>query len=373
VRYAYQPRLTREITGQFLQTARGPVKLFAWTDPQSTFPSDALRVHAADVRALLVRAAAVDSAKAYELYDLDGGATVPLSVSRASPTTLTLTPAGSLRPGRYAFVATHEGMFGGRDFDYLRVVARGSPATQIASNVDGSAPQVADALLPLAAALLAFVFAVRLGLSWRRRPAAQKAFWGIGFAFFGIAATAEAVAYRHGWSPGLFRIYYVAGGVLTVAWLGAGSAWLLLPRRARDLMLGALLLATAAAVVSVFLAPVHGDALALAASGRPPANHALRGHAFLWAIALNSFGTLFLVGGSAWSIVRRQRVQTNVWIGTGALITALATGLSRADTYALVYAGDLVGIALMFFGFTVGSRSPSPKTHAAPAAAVPAR
>jgi hypothetical protein len=373
VRYAYQPRFTREITGQFLQTGRGPVKLFSWTDPQGAFPSDALRVHASDVRGLLVRAAAVDNAKAYDLYDLDRGGTVQLSVSRASPTTLTLTPSRPLRPGRYAFVATHEGMFGGRDFDYLRVIPAGGPVTQIASNVDESAPQIADALFPLAAALLAFVFAAQLGLSWRRRPAAQKAFWGIGFVLFGVAALAEAVAYRHGWSPGLFRLYYIAGGILTVAWLGAGSAWLLLPRRARDVMVGALLLATVAAAVAVVLAPVRTEVLAAAASGRPPANHALGGHAYLWAICLNSFGTVFLIGGSAWSIVRRQRVRTNVWIGTGALVTALATGLSRADTYTLVYAGELVGIALMFCGFTIGTRAPSAKTHPAPAAAAPAR
>jgi hypothetical protein len=66
-------------------------------------------------------------------------------------------------------------------------------------------------------------------------------------------------------------------------------------------------------------------------------------------------------------------VRTNVWIGIGALVTALATGLSRADTYTLVYAGELVGIALMFCGFTIGTRAPSPKAHPAPAAAAPAR
>jgi hypothetical protein len=373
VRYAYQPRFTRDITGQFLQTAKGPVKLFSWTDPQGSFPSDALRVHATDVRGLLVRAAAVDDSKAYMLYDLDRGGTVPLRVMRKSPTTLTLTPARSLRPGRYSFAATHEGMFGGRDFDYLRVVAPGAPVTQVESNPDGSAPQIADALLPLAAALLAFVFAARLATSWRRRPAAQKACWATGFALFGIAAVAEAVAYRNGWSPGLFRLYYLAGGVLTVSWLGAGSAWMLLPRRARDAMLGGLIVATLAAAVAVLLAPVHGDALAAAMAGRPPANHALGGHAFLWAIALNSFGTLSLVGGSAWSIARRQRVRTNVWIGTGALVTALATGLSRADTYSLVYAGELVGIAMMFCGFTLGSGARKAQPQTAPAVAAPAR
>ena len=92
--------------------------------------------------------------------------------------------------------------------------------------------------------------------------------------------------------------------------------------------------------------------------GRPPANSALAGHAFLWAIALNSFGTLFLVGGSLYSIVRRRRVRPNVWIGAGALVVALATGLSRADSYSLVYAGQLVGIALMFSGFAFVGKSP---------------
>src|SRR5947208_7327423 len=58
VRYTLQPRLTEEITGQFLVTGRGPVKLFAWRDPQSAYPGDALRLRAADVRSLLVRAAA---------------------------------------------------------------------------------------------------------------------------------------------------------------------------------------------------------------------------------------------------------------------------------------------------------------------------
>ena len=357
VRYAYQPSFKRDVTGQFLQTRRGPVKLFAWTDPQASYPADALRVRPADVRSLLVRAAAVDDAKAYELFDLARGKRVPLAVMRRSPTTLAFAPSHPLRPGRYAFVATHEGMFGGRDYDYLTVVGAGSAATAISSNAGARAPQVADALLPLAAAMLAALFAVQLTASWLRRRSGQKVFWGFGFGLFAVAAFAEALSYRHGWSSSLFRIYYACGGVLTVAYLGAGSAWLLLPRRARDVVLGGLLVATAAAIAAVLLAPVDHPALAAVHGARPPTNGALGGRAFVWAIALNSFGTLFLVGGSAWSIVRRRRVRTNLWIATGALVTALATGLSRADTYSLVYAGQLVGIAAMFCGFTLSSRT----------------
>ena len=56
VRYSYEPRLTPEVTGQFVTTKRGPVKLFAWSAPQGSFPHDALRLHAADLSGLLVRA-----------------------------------------------------------------------------------------------------------------------------------------------------------------------------------------------------------------------------------------------------------------------------------------------------------------------------
>ena len=360
VRYAYQPHFTREVTGQFLTTARGPVKLFSWSDPQPSYPTDALRVHSSDVRSLLVRAAHVDDPSAYQLYDLDRGGTVPLAAAARTATTAVLKPVRALKPGRYAFVATHEGMFGGRDFDYVTVVATREQVTAISSKPNGRTPAVADALLPLAAMLLALAFSLRLLSSWFRRHAAQKLFWGLGFALFAVAAGCEAAAYRSGWSLALFRLYYLAGGVLTVASLGAGSAWLLLPRRGRDVMLGALAVAAASATVAVWLAPVHLADLTGAGTGRPPSNHALGGHAFLWAIALNTFGTIFLVGGSALSIVRRQRVRTNVWIGLGALVTALATGMSRAGSYSLVYAGELLGIGLMFCGFSLTNPKPAP-------------
>jgi hypothetical protein len=367
VRYSYQPRLTREITGQFLSTPSGIVKLFAWRDPQSAYPSDALRVRAGDVRTLVVRAAAVDAAPAYQLYDLSHGGSVPLVVGTASPTSLALRPAQELAPGRYVFTATHEGMFGGRDFAYMTVVRPGEPATAIRSDTDGTAPAVVDSLIPVAAALVAALFCLLLLRSLARRFAGQKALWAIGFALFAAASVSEALATRTGWTPGLFRAYYTTGGVLTVAYLGAGSAWLLLPRRARDVLLGGLVVATVAAVAAVALAPVDAGLLATTPSGRPPLNHALGGHAFLWAIALNSAGTIFLIGGSLWSIAHRQRVRANVWIGGGALVVAMATGLSRAGDYSFVYLGELLGIAIMFAGFQLVGAKPRPAARRKPA------
>ena len=156
---------------------------------------------------------------------------------------------------------------------------------------------------------------------------------------------------------------------MTVALLGAGSAWLLLRPRARDILLGALVVAAAAAVATVALAPVDGGALAAASALRPPPNSALGGHAFIWAIALNSLGTFFLIGGSLFAIVRRRAVRTNTWIAAGAVVIALATGLSRAGSYSFVYAGELLGIGMMFFGFRlagVPTKRPE-RPHTAPA------
>jgi cbb3-type cytochrome oxidase subunit 1 len=352
VRYSYQPKLTREITGQFLGTKRGTIKLFSWDEPQDPYPSDALRLRSAQVRSLLVRAAALDSPAAYQLFRLRHGTRVPLRVARRSSRAMAFVPVRPLRPGRYVFVTTHEGMFGGKDFSYVTVVRGGVPVTAVSADTHDRSPAVFGSVLPVAAALVALAFAFLLFRSQLARPAGQKALWAIGFACFAVATGCEAAAQRAGWTAALFRAYYLFGGCLTVALLGAGSAWLLFPR-ARRALLAALTIGAVGAVLAVLLAPVDAATLAGTANGRPPPNHALGGYAYLFAIALNSLGTLLLVGGSLLSIVRRRRVSQNVWIALGALAVAGATGMSRGGSYSLVYAGELVGIALMFAGFTL--------------------
>jgi hypothetical protein len=135
------------------------------------------------------------------------------------------------------------------------------------------------------------------------------------------------------------------------------------------MLTGALVVASLAAAAAVLLAPVHHDALAAAHSGRPPANAALGGHAFVWAIVLNSLGTLALVGGALLSVARRTRVRANLWIGAGALVLALSTSMSRAGDYSLMYLGELVGIAFMFLGFQLAGarRRPAAAPSARPA------
>jgi hypothetical protein len=328
-------------------------------------------VHGGDVHGLLIRSAAVDRPGAYQLFDVDRGGRVALAVVRRSQTSLALEPEHRLRSGRYMIVASREGMFGDRDFIYLRVVPPGTAVTPIGAGSDRSAPAVSSSFLPVAATLLAALFTLLLLRSFRRRPAGEKLLWAGGFLLFAAATACEAIGQGSGWSAGLFRCYYLCGGVLTVAWLGAGSAWLQLPRGARASLAGGLLVATVAAAISVAIAPVHAAAIAHPPHGGPPHNSALAGHAFLWAIALNSFGTAFLVGGALYSIARRRRVRANLWIGSGALALALATSMTRAGEYSFVYVGELIGIALIFVGFnlTGGKPARAPAPASAPAGA----
>ena len=67
-----------------------------------------------------------------------------------------------------------------------------------------------------------------------------------------------------------------------------------------------------------------------------------------------------------------QRLRANVWIASGALTVAAATGLSRTGDTSLVYLGELIGIALMFCGFTLTAPARKPSRAAAEPAPRPA-
>ena len=231
MRYSYEPRLTPEVTGQFLRTKRGPVKLFAWSEPQIRLrrPTRCGSMLGTSGRCSC-GPSALDAAEGVPAVRPRPGRLGPAQRREGlGPRARARSRAAGCGPGSYAFVATHEGMFGGRDFAYLRIVPPSVAVTVISSRPHAAAPAVLDALLPLCAALLALAFAALLLRSFLRRRSGEKVLWVLGFLFFALAAGCEAVAQRTGWSPALFRTYYLAGGVLTVAYLGAGSAWLLLP------------------------------------------------------------------------------------------------------------------------------------------------
>ena len=83
------------------------------------------------------------------------------------------------------------------------------------------------AILPAVTSLLAFLFALLLLDQWRDRRHGFQLAWAFGMLCFAIGSGAEAVAIYSGWNEILYRAWYLAGAVLTAAWLGLGTAFLL--------------------------------------------------------------------------------------------------------------------------------------------------
>ena len=199
---------------------------------------------------------------------------------------------------------------------------------------------------------------VRGAARGRRARASRGAprLWALGFACFAAGAAAEAYGASYGWSPVTFRIYYLAGGVLAVGFLGLGATCLHARRDVALVMTGAVLATAVAASVGVLSAGV--DTALLAEGGlRPPPNEALTGHAFLYAIALNTVGTLALLAGIVRSIVRRERAFANLLIGAGVLVVASSGTLTRiGDAYGIVLAAQLAGLVMIYAGFELATQ-----------------
>jgi hypothetical protein len=82
-------------------------------------------------------------------------------------------------------------------------------------------------VVPAVTSLLALLFAVLLLDQWRDRRHGFQLAWAFGMLCFAIGSGAEAVAAASGWNELLYRAWYLAGAVLTAAWLGLGTAFLL--------------------------------------------------------------------------------------------------------------------------------------------------
>jgi hypothetical protein len=204
-----------------------------------------------------------------------------------------------------------------------------------------------EALLAFTAALLALRLAGLLAARWRARRAPQLAAWSASLAAYAVAAGALAWGAAAGWTEAAFRVYYLAGGLLTAPLLGAGSL-LLTGRR----VVGPVVLAYCGLAVGVAIAvPVEGP---FAGTDVPEAQDVLD----LWparvlAIAGNTLGTLAVVVVALTTI--RRRPLGNGLILAGVVVAAVGTGLAGLGVGALAPVLALAAV-LLYLGFVAPTR-----------------
>ncbi len=177
-----------------------------------------------------------------------------------------------------------------------------------------------DVLVPFAAAVLSLRLAALVVRRHRSRPAPELLAWGAALAAFAAASAALAWGAAAGWDDGAFRVYYLFGGLLTAALLGAGSLLRVGARWARAAALLYAGLAVGVAVAMQIAPAVSGDSIPNAST------HLDLFPARVLAVFGNVAGTVAAVGIALAGI--RRRPLGNSLIVAGVVVAAAGSALA---------------------------------------------
>jgi hypothetical protein len=210
--------------------------------------------------------------------------------------------------------------------------------------------------------IITFIFAAAVFKRWTYKKPHNLLLWGIGLVFYGIGTLTEVIL-SFTFSGIALKLWYLTGAMLTAAWLGQGTIYLLVRRRGvAHTLMAVLALVSLAALALVLLAPVTDAAAAYNVS--QPASLQYKdiltrsGATILLTILLNIYGTLALVGGALYSafLFWRKKVLANRMVGSiliaaGAMMPAMAGSFVKAGLVDFLYVSEFIGVVLMYFGF----------------------
>ncbi|HEX2052511.1 MAG TPA: hypothetical protein VHJ78_02135 [Actinomycetota bacterium] len=230
-------------------------------------------------------------------------------------------------------------------------------------------------LFPLAAALVSGVFSLSLFRQFldRRRP--HQLAWGTALAAFAAASLFASIGMFAGWSPALFRSYYLFGALVNVPILALGTAYLYLPRRVAHLAALAVAAASLYGALAVFGGGMNADAL-LASEGIPMGRDVMPEGVRALSRYYSYTGFLVVLAGAIWSAARlarrpgersRRLAQGNALIAAGTVVVAIASAFARQGQGSVFAVGLAAGVSVMYAGFLRTSAQAGTKQAAEPA------
>jgi hypothetical protein len=201
-----------------------------------------------------------------------------------------------------------------------------------------------DVLLSFAATLVSLRLAGELVRRYHARRAPELLWWAASLGSFALASAALTWGAAAGWDDRAFRVYYLAGALLTAALLGTGSLVRIGRRWAAPVTLVYVGLAIGLCVAEPLTAAVTGDEIPAAQ------DHLAFFPLRLVAVLANSLGTIAAVGVAIGTL--RHRPLGNGLLLAGIAVAALGSALtglgvigsaaSFAAASALLYAGFVV-------------------------------
>jgi hypothetical protein len=203
-----------------------------------------------------------------------------------------------------------------------------------------------DSLLAFGAALLALRLAGDLAARYRVRRTPQLLAWACSLFAYAVASAALAWGSAAGWDDIAFRVYYLFGGLLTAALLGAGSLLLAGRRWVVPVALAYVGLAVGIAIAEPLTAPVGGETIPEAQA------HLDFFPARLAAVLGNSLGTIAVIAVAVLTFRGRPFANTLIVLGVLAAAGTGLSGLGVAETSVFIAAG----VVLLYAGFVQASR-----------------
>lgn len=223
------------------------------------------------------------------------------------------------------------------------------------------------ALFEALAALCALLAAVFIFDQHLNRPRPHKLMWTLGLLFYGIAASAEFLGAGAGaWSVEEYKAWYYFGGILTAAFLGLGTLYLLGPRRVGHIATAIATVIALYAGLRILLTPFSATDIHTLASAPTSVITNVRtfkplpGDMEAAAIIMNIPGSLLLFGGAAWSawqFWKRNapafRLVSMALLALGAVFPSILTGMQALGNTSGAALGEFLGALCLLGGLLV--------------------
>jgi hypothetical protein len=268
----------------------------------------------------------------------------------------------------------------------------------------------ANILLPTLTSLLGIVFVALMARRFFTRGQPYYLVWALGLLWYALAAGSEALGGAMGWSPAMYRIWYLTGAIGVAAYLGAGTLYLhrdppfgsltvvcvlggsvpalatnhldigflglgaaillgavltFRPAMFADTVVALLVIASVAAASRILAAPIDTSLLPTSPD-QIVSGQALDPDTRALTPPFNIAGALVLILGAVLSAAQAirtrelsNRVTSNVLIAVGAFIPSVASGLTRFGVTSLFFVGELLGLACILAGFLLSPSSAS--------------
>ncbi len=223
------------------------------------------------------------------------------------------------------------------------------------------------AYIPIITTFFSIYFFTIIYKHWRQKPdALYLLWWTLGVVFYGIGTLVESLHTLYGWSPFIFKAWYIAGAFLGGVPLAQGTIYLLVNRKTANRITTVLIVVLVVSAILVILSPLDASKV----------TEKLNGNVLEWSFIrlitpfVNIYAVIFLVGGAFYSAFKyfankefKGRFWGNVLIAIGGILPGIGGTATKFGYTYVLYVTELLGLLFIFAGYQVIRNDTSLSIH----------